>query len=59
MTSVPTHFKDKHHYGQMEKVSVCLVTSVDIIRIIETLCEDKDITSGEVKTESFEIRIRR
>lgn len=59
MTNVPTHFEDKHRLKLKEDLGVCSFSSVDIIKIIEKMCEDSSLSESHVKTENFEIRIRR
>jgi hypothetical protein len=59
MTSMPTHFEDKHKLKLREEAGTWYVSSVDIMRIIEKMCEDKTLEEAHVKTEVFEIRIKR
>jgi hypothetical protein len=59
MTSFPTHFDDKHKLKIREENGTCYASTVDIIRLIEKMCEDKTLDEAHVKTEVFDIRIKR
>lgn len=59
MTSSPTHYEDKHKLNLREHAGVCAVSTVDIIKLVEKMCEDKTLGEAHVKTDIFEIRIKR
>jgi hypothetical protein len=59
MTSMPTHFEDKHKLKLREDAGVWYVSTVDIMQLIEKMCKDKTLDEAHVKTEVYEIRIKR
>jgi hypothetical protein len=58
MTTVPTHFEDKHRMAMLEKYSVCSTETVGILCIIEKLA-GSHLSEAYLKTDKFEIRIKR
>lgn len=58
MASVPTHFVDKHKMAMKEKTKTTLMTTNDIIRVIEQITET-DARETHVKCEDFEITVKK
>lgn len=55
----PIHFDDKHRIEMTSHLKVCDSIAVDIIRIIEQMSKDQNAKESFVKTEKYEIVIKR
>lgn len=59
MTTMPTHFEDRHKLKLRESAEVVYPESVDIITILRAMSQDETLKESFVKTDKFEIRIKR
>lgn len=56
---MPTHFEDRHKLKLRESAEVVYPESVDIITILRAMSQDETLKESFVKTDKFEIRIKR
>lgn len=58
MVHQPTHWEDQHKLDVRARAGVAFVSTVDLLRVIQAM-DEADIREGYVKTESYEVKVRK